>query len=174
MNIVLIGYRGSGKTTIGKMLATQLWKTFLDVDQESCRRFGIDSISEIWERFGEPAWREMEVGVVQEAMRADEQVLALGGGTLMQAGAREAIERAENTRRIYLSCQADELNRRIEADPVSAATRPSLTTHGGGVDEIRAMLEEREPVYRAVADAEFDVTDVTPDEAVRQLILRYL
>ena len=174
MNIVLIGYRGCGKTTIGRKLANQLWKDFLDVDQEACRRFGIDSIAEIWDRYGESAWREMEVGVVQDAMRRDEQVIALGGGTLMQPGARDAIELAENTRRIYLYCQPQELNRRIEADPVSTATRPSLTVHGGGVEEIRAVLTEREPVYRAVADGEFEVTHVTPDEAVRHLVSRYV
>ncbi|MFW6060687.1 MAG: shikimate kinase [Phycisphaeraceae bacterium] len=174
MNIVLIGYRGSGKTTIGRNLATHLWKTFLDVDREACRRFGIDSIAEIWDRYGEPAWREMEVKVVQDAMRGDDQVIALGGGTLMQPEAREAVESADNVQRIYLYCKAEELNRRIEADPVSAATRPSLTAHGGGVDEIRAVLAEREPVYRAVADHEFDVTHVTPEEAVRHLLSRYL
>ncbi len=174
MNIVLIGYRGSGKTTIGRKLADKLWKQFVDVDRVACQRFGIESIAEIWQQHGEPAWREMEVNVVREATRNDEQVIALGGGTLMQPGARQAVEEAQDTRRIYLYCQADELNRRIEADPQSAATRPNLTAHGGGADEVRAMLAEREPVYLAVADHVFDVTHVDPDEAVRHLIARYL
>jgi len=174
MNIVLIGYRGSGKTTIGRRLAEQTWRDFVDVDQAACKRFGIDSIAEIWQTHGEPAWRAMEVAVVQDHMQRDNQVIALGGGTLMQPGARTAVEQSDNARRIYLQCDADELHRRIDGDPDTAATRPSLSTLGGGIDEIRAMLDEREPVYRAVADHVFDVTHVTPDEALRHLLTRYV
>ena len=174
MNVVLIGYSGSGKTTIGRRLADKLWKDFVDVDREACRRFGIDSIAEIWRLHGEPAWRETEVQVVQEAMQRDNQVIALGGGTLMQPGAREAVEQAGDVRRIYLYCDPAELHRRIEADPASAATRPNLTAFGGGVEEIRAMLAEREPVYRAVADDELEVTHLKPDDAVRYLLSRYV
>lgn len=174
MNIVLIGYRGSGKTTIGRKLASQLWKGFVDVDQEACRRFGIDSIAEIWRVHGELAWRETEVRVVQETMAKDEQVIALGGGTLMQPGARAAVEQAQGVRRIYLHCEAEELHRRIEADPASGATRPSLTSFGGGVEEVRTMLAEREPVYRAVADHVLNVTHLKPDDATRYLLAHYL
>ena len=174
MNIVLIGYRGSGKTTIGRRLANQLWKTFVDVDREACRRFGIDSIAEIWRVHGEPAWRATEVDVVREAMEGDEQVIALGGGTLMQPAAREAVEGAASTRRIYLYCEPETLHRRIETDPASSATRPNLTQLGGGVEEIRTMLAEREPVYRAVADVVFDVTHLDPEDAVRRLVSQYL
>ena len=174
MNIVLFGYRGSGKTTIGRKLADQLWKDFVDVDQEACRRFGIDSIAEIWQQHGEAAWRDMEVRVVQDLMQRDEQVIALGGGTLMQPAARTAVEQAEHARRIYLSCEPAELHQRIQKDPDTSATRPNLTKLGGGVEEIRAMLDERQPVYRAVADAELEVTHLSPDAAVRYLVRRHL
>jgi shikimate kinase len=92
----------------------------------------------------------------------------------MVPAAREAVEQAADTKRIYLRCDPEELHRRIAADAASSATRPNLTNLGGGVEEIRAVLAEREPVYRAVADAEFDVTRVSVDETVRWLIKEFL
>ncbi len=174
MNIVLIGYRGSGKTTWGRMLAGELWKTFVDVDVECCKRFGMDSIAAIWAQHGEPKWRQTEVAVTKELCVKDNQVIALGGGTLMQAGAKEAVQ-ASHAVRIYLHCDAEELHRRIQADPRSGAARPNLTNLGGGVEEIRAVLREREAVYREVADKVFDVTHVKPDKSgLRHLIQRCL
>ena len=170
MKIVLIGYRGSGKTSLGKLLADETWKDFIDTDDEICKRFGDDSIANIWEKHGEPEFRRVEVEVVRETMTKDETIVALGGGTLMQEGARQAVEEAVDANRVYLFCEPEELARRIEADSRSSATRPSLTAHGGGLDEIRTVLEEREPVYRAVADREFDVTHLDPEKALRYFI----
>ena len=68
MKIVLIGYRGSGKTSLGKLLADETWKDFIDTDDEICKRFGDDSIANIWEEHGEPEFRRVEVEVVQETM----------------------------------------------------------------------------------------------------------
>lgn len=169
MNIILLGYRGCGKTSIGNKLASELWKTFVDVDDETCKRFGNDSIAAIWDEHGEPAWREAEVAVTQELVAKQDMVIGLGGGTLMQPGAREAVEQADAVR-IYLKCEADELYRRVSADDRSAATRPNLTNLGGGVEEIEHMLAERGPVYEAVADRVFDVTHTDIQQSVRYLI----
>ena len=174
MNVVLIGYRGSGKTSIGKKLASALWLDFLDIDAEICRRFEGRTVAQIWDEFGEPAFREVEEKVVREACQRDRQVIALGGGTLMQPDARGAIEQASDTRRIYLACQPQELSRRIEADTASAGSRPNLTRLAGGVEEIRAMLEQREPVYQAVADHTLDVTHLSIDAASQYLLRHYL
>jgi shikimate kinase len=174
MNIILFGYRGSGKTTVGKLLADQLWKTFADVDGECCKRLGDDSIAHIWQVQGEPVWRKTEIEVTREFCAGDELVIALGGGTLMQPEARTAVERAPQAVRIYLYCQPEELARRVAGDTRSAQTRPVLTNLGGGLEEIQAMLAQRDPVYRAVADKVFDVTHVTAADAVRHLIARCL
>lgn len=170
MNVILIGYRGSGKTSVGTRLAAQLWKTYADVDREACRRFGNDSIAEIWRTHGEPEWRRVEIEVTRELIGRPDHVIGLGGGTLMQPAAREAVRAAPDAVRIYLKCEPQELHRRIAADGQSAATRPSLTRHGGGLQEIEAMLAEREPVYLAVADRVVDVTHLDVDGAVRQVI----
>ncbi len=170
MNIILLGYRGCGKTTMGKMIADQLWKTFVDTDQEVCKRFNNPSIAEIWAQHGEKEWRQVESEVTVEVCARKDLVIALGGGVLTQPEAHEAVENTKNAVRIYLYCQPQELHRRIQADAQTATTRPALTPHGGSLDEIEQVLAERDPVYRAVADTVFDVTHVRPDNGVRHLV----
>ncbi len=173
MNIILIGYRGSGKTTIGRKLASQLWKTFVDTDDEVCKRFDNSTIAQIWDEHGERAFRDMEIQVTRELCDRDDLVIGLGGGTVLEAAARAAVEAAQAIR-IYLKCEPKELHQRISGDQQTAAQRPNLTALGGGVAEIEAVLDEREPVYEAVADHVFDVTHVTADEAVGHLVRMYL
>ncbi|MBI1335510.1 MAG: AAA family ATPase [Phycisphaera sp.] len=174
MNIVLIGYRGSGKTTIGKLLAHELWKKFIDVDTEVRARFGNATIADIWATQGEPAFRVVEVQVTKELLTRKDHVIALGGGTVMQPEAREAIKSTPDTRRIYLACEPEELARRIAQDTQTANARPDLTKLGGGVEEIKAVLAQRDPVYREVADVVFDVTHIEPKAGLRHLISRCL
>jgi len=173
MNLILLGYRGSGKTSIGRKLASQMWKTFADVDAEVCKRFDGRTVAEIWQQQGEPAFRAAEVAVTKDLIARPDHVIALGGGTLMQPEARAAVEAAD-AKRLYLHCQPAVLAERIAADAASAATRPDLTGLGGGVEEVEAVLREREPVYRAVADEVFDVSHTNLDEAVRHIIQRHL
>lgn len=174
MNVILFGYRGSGKTTIGRKLASQLWKEFADVDQWTRQRFGGATIAAIWAEHGESAWRQAEVEATRELCGRDNHVIALGGGTLMQPQARAVVEQTSDARRIYLYCEASELLRRIEADPQSLDSRPALTPLGGGVEEIRQVLAERDPIYRAVATHVLDVTHLNVEDAVRYLIKRCL
>jgi len=173
MNLILIGYRGSGKTTLGKMLAQQLWKDFVDVDHEICQRIGNPSIAAIWEEHGESYFREVEVEVTADLCGRDNLVIALGGGTLMQAGARKAVEAAEAVR-VYLKCEPTELHRRIQGDATTNDHRPNLSTLGGGLEEIEAMLSERQPTYLEVADHVLDVTRLSTEDAARYLIERCL
>jgi len=174
MNIVLIGYRGSGKSSIGKKMAIELWMDFVDTDAEVVKRFDGLTIAEIWEQHGEPAFRAMECEVTADVLKKDNQVIALGGGTVMQPTAREALAAAAHRQIIYLQCEPAELARRLAGDVETRAARPNLTSHGGGVDEIEAVLAEREPVYREVADHELEVTRMTVDDAVRHIITRFM
>jgi len=173
MNIILIGYRGSGKSTIGRKLAKQLWKTFVDVDEQACMRFDNQTIAQIWSKYGEPAFREVETQVTCDLCEEDNQVIALGGGTLLQPAASTAVEQAKAIR-IYLKCTAEELWRRIRQDDQTKVKRPSLTGLGGGVNEIHMVLEQREAVYLKTADTVFDVTHLTPDDAVQNLVVKHL
>jgi shikimate kinase len=174
MNIVLMGYRGSGKTTVGRKMAEHLWRDFTDTDALVCKRFAGRTIREIWETEGEVAFRQAECEVVEQVLRTDNQVISLGGGSVMQPAARAAIGSAADAVRIYLKCDPQVLLKRIEADKTSGATRPALSPAGGTLDEIQRILAEREPVYESLADKVFDVTHVTPDDAVLHIIRRCL
>ena len=170
MNIILIGYRGSGKTCIGSRLAQRLDLHFVDTDQVTCRRFGNDSIADIWQQHGEPAWRKMEVEVTVALCAADDQVIALGGGTVIETGGRQAVINATNCKRVYLYCLPEQLHQRIGADANTTVARPDLTNHGGGLEEIKQVLTQRDPVYRQVADIIVDVTNLSIDHAVAELV----
>ncbi len=174
MNLILFGYRGCGKTTLGKKLAAQLWKDFVDVDQQVCKRFDNRSIADIWQTDGEPAFREAEAQVTAELVKLENHVIALGGGTLMHPDARQAVKDAPDANRIYLECDPDELVRRIHADETTTAARPSLTAAGGGLEEIKQVLADRDPIYREVADHVFEVTHTKPDEAARFIVAKFL
>lgn len=168
MSTVLIGYRGSGKTTIGQKLADHLWQKFVDTDQMVQARAG-KSIKEIFEQEGEPRFRELEAEAIREAAGLQEHVIALGGGAPLREENRRVIKAAGH-RVIYLKCEPQELAKRIAADPETAALRPHLTSLGGGVEEITAVLAEREPIYRAMMDAELEVTYLEPAEAMVYIV----
>lgn len=168
MSIVLIGYRGSGKSTIGKRLADRLWQPFVDVDDLIVKKAG-KNIKQIFEQDGEPAFRELEAEAVREVCKLSEHVIGLGGGTLGREANRQAIRDAGH-KVIYLKCEPAELHRRIQSDPQSAETRPNLTALGGGIEEVKKMLAEREPFYRQVMLAELDVTHLTPEDAVVYIV----
>lgn len=170
MNIVLHGYRGCGKTSIGKKLANELWKDFVDLDDRVRQRFNNQTIADIWAEHGQAAFRQAEAAAVAELLASDNQVIALGGGTLTTDAGRAAVESADNATRIYLRCAPDTLAQRIASDTTTAAERPSLTGSADAAAEVEQVLAQRDPVYREVADIVFDVTHCSIDEAVRHLI----
>jgi len=169
MTIILIGYRASGKTTLGKRLAEHLGLPFVDTDDLILQHFGTDSVAEIWDTHGEAEFRRIEIEVVRQTVAGKDQVIGLGGGTLMQPGARQAVEQADALR-VYLACDPQELASRIGEDDKTSRTRPNLTNLGGGIEEILAVLEEREPVYQQVADQTIDVTGLTAEKAFKRFI----
>jgi shikimate kinase len=168
MSTVLIGYRGSGKTSIGKRLADRLWQKCIDTDEMVIKKAG-KSIADIFQQDGEAKFRELESQAVKEAAAISDVVIALGGGAPIREANRKAIKDAGH-RVIYLKCEPEELLRRIQADPDTPKSRPNLTEFGGGVEEISKVLAEREPIYRLMADAELEVTYLTPDEAMVYIV----
>ena len=164
MSVALIGYRGSGKTTIGKRLADRLWQKFVDTDDLIVKKAGKD-IRAIFEECGEAGFRELEAEAVAEACKLTDHVIALGGGAVLREENRQRIKEA-GLKVIYLRCEVKELARRIEADPTTATSRPGLTPLGGGIEEVTKVLAEREPIYRSVMTAELDVTHLSPQDAV--------
>ncbi len=165
---MLIGYRGSGKTTIGRKLADRLWQKFVDSDEMIVRAAG-KSIREIFESDSEAKFRELESSLVRDLCQLGDQVIALGGGALEREENR-AVLKDSGHKVIYLKCEPEELLRRIGSDPQTQDARPNLTSLGGGIEEIEMMLQRREPLYRAAMSAELDVTHLSPDEAVVYIV----
>lgn len=163
MGVILIGYRGSGKTTIGKKLASRLWWKFVDTDALIVQTAG-KSIKEIFEQDGEPKFRGLETAAVKEACALQDHVVALGGGAVLKEENRNLIK-ASGHNVVYLRCQPQVLLQRIQSDTATAMNRPNLTALGG-IAEIENLLSQREPLYRETATSELDVTNLTPDEAV--------
>lgn len=172
MNIVLLGYRGSGKTSVGKKLASELWKDFFDLDDATRKRFNDQSIAEIWAEQGEAVFRTAEAEAATELLARDELVIATGGGVLTHEAGKAAVASAPNATRIYLSCSADVLAKRIAHDATSATQRPPLTGNTDPAVEVEQVLAQRDPAYREAADIVFDVTYCSIEEAVRHLIAK--
>jgi shikimate kinase len=164
MSAILVGYRGCGKTTIGRKLADRLWQQFVDTDELVARAAG-KSIREIFEQDGEQRFRDLEAQAVRQACALQDHVIALGGGAVLREENRRTIKES-NLKCVYLRCDPQVLLQRIQSDPQTAATRPPLTHLAGGIDEIRSLLAEREPLYREVMTAELDVTSLSVDEAL--------
>ena len=168
MSIVLIGYRGSGKTTIGRKLASRLWQDLIDTDQLIVTKAG-KNIATIFREDGEQVFRDMETEVVLETLKLQDIVISLGGGAVMREENRFAIKNSGH-KVIYLRCHPQVLYHRLSSDSGSTLMRPSLTPYGGTVQEIQQMLDIREPLYRSIMTAEIDVTNLSVDDAMVYIV----
>jgi shikimate kinase len=166
MKILLIGYRGSGKTTVGRLLAGRLALPLIDIDDRIVIRSGL-SVREIFDQHGETGFRRLESKAIADAFDGNHWVIAAGGGAMMVPENRAAVP--PGTHVVLLHARPDELHRRITGDPATAAGRPALTA-AGGIAEIHHLLETRLPVYRGVSTLELDTTGLTPDEVVGRVI----
>jgi len=143
-NIFLVGPMGAGKSTIGRQLAESLSYEFRDSDHEIQRRTGVD-IPTIFEYEGEEGFRERESQAIEDLIAEDRIVLATGGGAVMRPENRQAL--AARGMVIYLHCSPDQQHARTVRD----RNRPLLDTDDP-LQRLRDLMEEREPLYRQVAD----------------------
>jgi len=165
-NLVLIGYRGSGKTTVGRLLAARLGWRLADSDAIVEAEAG-RSIAEIFADCGEPAFRRLETAVIGRLASGRRQVISAGGGAV-ESDDNVSVLRAAGVV-VWLTAAAEVLWQRIDADRRSARSRPDLTS-SGGFDEVRDVLARREPLYRGAADVTIDTTRQTAD-AVAEAVL---
>lgn len=160
MNLILVGYRCSGKSTIGALLAKRLGWTFCDLDSLIAQRAG-HSIAQIFKQNGESGFRQMEREACLSLRKAQNMVLALGGGALTDPDIRELVGRLGKI--VWLRAPAAVLWGRIDRDPKSSNLRPDLTAEGG-LAEVEAILERRDPQYRNAANHVIDTFPAAPEE----------
>jgi shikimate kinase len=165
MVITLIGYRGSGKTTLAAPLAKLLQCDWADADVEIERRAG-KTIREIFQDEGEPVFRRWEREVIAELLTRPDLVLAAGGGAILEAEIRNRMRDAGPV--VWLRASLETLLKRIESDPTTGERRPKLTAAGGRA-EVESLLGLREPLYRECAHFILDVEQAAP-EALAQTV----
>jgi shikimate kinase len=149
MNVVLVGYRGTGKSVVGQLLAGQLGLRVVSLDAELQRKAG-KSVPEIVQEAGWPGFRDLEEQVVATFAAQDGQVIDCGGG---------GVERGANFGRlpaagplVWLNASTAPMVRRIQGD----TQRPSLTGAKSFTDEVEEVLQRRTPLYRRIAHHEVD------------------
>lgn len=156
MNIYLIGYRCTGKTTLGAALALHSGRRFVDMDARLAAEQGL-SIAELVDRKGWPFFRAAESGLLARLAEEQALVVGTGGGVVLDPANAVAMHRSGKV--IWLRCRPGTIRRRMSADPCTADQRPALT--GKGVSgEIESVLAEREPLYRAAADFIVDTDEI--------------
>ncbi len=159
MNIVLIGYRGTGKSTVGRLLAARLGRELVSTDAEIVKR-AQRTIPEIVAREGWEYFRDLESDICRELAGRDQLVIDTGGGAILRAQNVEALKK--NGTVFWLTASVETIAKRIGGDN----QRPSLTGTKSFVDEIQDVLRERTSKYQAAADHVI----ATDDRSINQLV----
>ena len=165
MLIALTGFMGSGKSTVGALLADALGCPFIDLDQLIVKKAG-RSIPEIFAVEGEAGFRRLEKQALETTIARYAEntvVLALGGGTVTVPGAVKLLQ--EKTLCIYLQASLEALQARLEGQTEG---RP-LADEG-----IADRLAQREPLYEAAAHVTIDTTGLTPEDITDEIIISCL
>ena len=145
MNIVLIGYRGTGKSTVAMLLAARLGRELVSTDAEIVKR-AERTIPEIVAQEGWEYFRDLESDICKELAVRDQLVIDTGGGVILRAQNVEALKKTGTV--FWLTASVETIAKRIGGDN----QRPSLTGTKSFVDEIQDVLRERMPKYQAAAD----------------------
>lgn len=160
-NIVLIGFMGTGKTEVGKELAERLGYGFIDTDELIEKKSGI-SISEIFDRYGEPYFRDIESEVIKDVSRKDKVVISTGGGAVIREENRENLKRKGIL--VCLTASPEIIHERTR----SYDNRPLLKIDDP-YKRIKELLKEREPYY-SQADITIDTSDIETSEVVNKIL----
>jgi XRE family aerobic/anaerobic benzoate catabolism transcriptional regulator len=160
--IALIGLRGGGKSTIGRLAAKRLEVPFIELDQEIERLAGM-KLAQIFELFGQETFRRQERAALEAVLAAHPRfVLATGGGLVTEAGTFELLLSAAFT--VWVRTEPDEYMRRVIAQ---GDLRP-MADNARAMDDLVSILKSREPLYTK-ADATLDTSGKSPDRAAREL-----
>jgi shikimate kinase len=166
MNLVLIGYRAAGKTTVGRRLSTSLGKVFVDTDDVIEERQGTH-IGEIVEFYGWDYFRSLERRVIMEISKHDDLIIAAGGGAVLDLGNVKDLRK--NGFIVWLKADAQVLFERMLRDHRTATGRPSLTGKGL-LEEFKEVLVQREGLYEEASEALVDTSLLDVDGVVDSVL----
>lgn len=166
MNVVLIGFRCSGKSSVGKELASRLGREFVDCDDYIERKTGL-TIREIFERHGESHFRLIESQAIAELAKLDGKVIATGGGAVLKHKNMQVLSR--NGKIFYLEVDPETAFQRLQADPATRSRRPALTDQDP-FDEVRQQIEVRKPYYQGSAHVTVRTAGKSVPDVVKEIL----
>ena len=162
-NIALFGFMGVGKSEVGRTLADKLGMTFTDLDNEIAERAG-KPIATIFEEDGEAMFRERERAIVEEASARNGQVIACGGGAVLDDVNLRNLR--ESSRMILLTADPNTILSRVGS---TDGPRPLLYVEER-LERIRELLSARNPSYYKAADLTIDTSHRTPEQVADEII----
>ncbi len=162
MNIALIGYRGTGKTTVSKLLADELGYKLLSTDALIVEHANL-SIPEIVKKNGWEKFRKYEREVISEIAEFDDCVFDCGGGIVENWENIAALKKNKSTKIVLLEADVNTIAERIQG-----SDRPSLTSKNI-VNEIEEVLNKRRKLYQKAVDIKIDTSKINPIETVKKI-----
>lgn len=168
MHLYLIGYRGSGKSTVGRLVSVRLGRPCVDTDDIVEQTSGC-TIQQLFEAEGESAFRDRESAAIQSlAAQFDTRpmVVALGGGAILRLENQELLR--TTGRCVWLDGPAELLFQRIQADQSTQSRRPNLSSRGG-FDEVVDVLSVRRPIYERLSQKTVSIVGRPPDEIATEI-----
>ncbi len=166
--IFLIGYRATGKSTVGRMLASRLGWRFVDLDLVVEEKEGM-KIARIVELRGWEHFRRAEAAALEEMIhKSDKTVVACGGGAVLHEALWPRI--MENNMVVWLKAGVNEVVQRLGSDPATKSQRPALTGHGELSKEVEGVMVERAPLYSRFSHCSVETALRSPMEVVQSII----
>ncbi len=165
MNIILIGFRGTGKSTVGELLSKRMERDFIDSDKYIESSTG-KTIKCIFEEDGEKEFREIESIVITKLSKMDNMIISAGGGVILRNDNVRNLKK--NGFLVLLEAAPEIIYERVTQDEKTTQQRPSLTNKKP-LDEINHLIEQRELAYKNAADYTINTSYVSCEDIVNEI-----